>query len=93
MILVNSYIYKLKGGIIKSTNNISLDLSDTDLQFKVNGMTCSHCKESVESVIRSFKSVINTTINLSTGDVLIKGSELDEAAIKEKITSIGFTVD
>lgn len=93
LILVNSYIYKLKGGIIKSTNNISLDLSDTDLQFKVNGMTCSHCKESVESVIRSFKSVINTTINLSTGDVLIKGSELDEAAIKEKITSIGFTVD
>jgi len=93
LILGNSYIYKLKGGIIKSTNNISLDLSDTDLQFKVNGMTCSHCKESVESVIRSFKSVINTTINLSTGDVLIKGSELDEAAIKEKITSIGFTVD
>ena len=93
LILVNSYIYKLKDGIIKSTNNISLDLSDTDLQFKVNGMTCSHCKESVESVIRSFKSVINTTINLSTGDVLIKGSELDEAAIKEKITSIGFTVD
>ena len=54
-------------------------------------MTCSHCKESVESAIFSFDAVRDTTVDLATGGVIISGIDLDENAIKEKISSRGFT--
>ena len=62
-----------------------LTTSDQDLAFTVNGMTCSHCKESVESAIFSFDAV-RDTVDLATGGVIISGIDLDENAIKEKIS-------
>ncbi len=92
--LTNSYIYKIqRGKIVTKDTATSASPSDENLSFKVKGMTCSHCKESVESAIYSFKTVINTSINLTTGDVLVIGNGLDENAIKEKIISRGFSID
>ena len=56
-------------------------------------MTCSHCKESVESYIKSIHSNAKTSIDLSSGKVHIKGINLNELAIKEKIEGRGFTVE
>ena len=56
-------------------------------------MTCSHCKESVESSIKSIYSNAETSIDLSSGKVQIKGINLDELTIKEKIEGRGFTVE
>ena len=56
-------------------------------------MTCSHCKESVESSIKSIDSNAETSIDLLSGKVKIKGLNLDELAIKEKIEGRGFTVE
>ena len=56
-------------------------------------MTCSHCKESVESSIKSIDEKIETFVNLSTGEVSIKGFSLDKLKVKEKIESRGFTVE
>ena len=39
-----------------------------NLDFIVNGMTCSHCKESVESSIKSIDDKIETFVNLATGN-------------------------
>ena len=59
----------------------------------IRDRTCSHCKESVESSIKSIVSNAETSIDLSSGKVQIKGINLDELAIKEKIESRGFTVE
>ena len=56
-------------------------------------MTCSHCKESVESSIKSIHQNAETSIDLSSGKVKIKGINLDELAIKEKIEGRGFKVE
>ena len=94
LILINSYIYKYKGNVSKPTDGGNdLDRSQERLSIVVDGMTCSHCKESVESAILSFKSVVDTTIDLATGNVIISGNDLDVKAIKDKITSRGFTID
>ena len=54
-------------------------------------MTCSHCKKSVESSIKLIHQ--NGYLNRSfSGKVQIKGINLDELAIKEKIEG-GFTVE
>ena len=91
-ILANSYFYKDKDSAsIDQEVKSELTLPDQDLVFTVNGMTCSHCKESVESAIFSFDAVKDTTVDLATGSVIISGIDLDENAIKEKISNRGFT--
>ena len=81
-------------------NNSNVEISESynsnhteSLDLVVNGMTCSHCKESVESSIKSIHSNAETSIDLSSGKVQIKGIHLDELAIKEKIEGRGFTVE
>ena len=93
-IMANAYFSKLR------KNNSKIEISESynnnhteSLILVVNGMTCSHCKESVESSIKSIHSNAETSIDLSSGKVQIKGSNLDELAIKEKIKGRGFTVE
>ena len=91
-ILVNAYFYRSKSESTDSAdieNNIEND--QEKIAIIVDGMTCSHCKESVESAIYSFSGVASASVDLLTGNVIVVGSGLDEAALKEKITAKGFS--
>ena len=94
VIMANAYVSKLKGGITKmkepeTTNGIQTE----SLDFIVAGMTCSHCKDSVESSIKSFDNIEEALVNLKSGKVRIIGSNFDLLKIKEKIESRGFKVE
>ena len=93
LILVNSYIDQSRvksSGISESSNDHSS--SKKRLSFNVSGMTCSHCKESVESAAYSIDGVDSVHVDLSTGDLTIIGNSFNDSAIKEKIKDRGFTV-
>ena len=92
VILVNAYFYRSKSESTDSAdieNNIEND--QEKIAITVDGMTCSHCKESVESAIYSFSGVASSSVDLLTGNVIVVGSGLDETALKEKITAKGFS--
>ena len=92
VILVNAYFYRSNSESTDSTdieNNIEND--QEKIAITVDGMTCSHCKESVESAIYSFSGVASASVDLLTGNVIVVGSGLDETALKEKITAKGFS--
>ncbi len=92
VILVNAYFYRSKSESTDSKdieNNIKND--QEKIAITVDGMTCSHCKESVESAIYSFSGVASASVDLLTGNVIVVGSGLDETALKEKITAKGFS--
>ena len=92
VILVNAYFYRSNSESTDSTdieNNIEND--QEKIAIIVDGMTCSHCKESVESAIYSFSGVASASVDLLTGNVIVVGSGLDETALKEKITAKGFS--
>ena len=91
-ILVNAYFYRSKSESTDSKdieNNI--ENNQEKIAITVDGMTCSHCKESVESAIYSFSGVASASVDLLTGNVIVVGSGLDETALKEKITAKGFS--
>ena len=93
-ILVNAYFYRSKSESTDSAdieNNIEND--QEKIAITVDGMTCSHCKESVESAIYSFSGVASASVDLLTGNVIVVGSGLDETALKEKITAKGFSTN
>tara|TARA_Y100000590_G_scaffold190409_1_gene216682 strand:+ start:16306 stop:17574 length:1269 start_codon:yes stop_codon:yes gene_type:complete len=94
MILLNAYTYKLKEGIVETDKGENdFDASEDRFSIGVHGMTCSHCKESVESAVYSCGGVKDISVNLKTGEVMVLGSGLNEAEIREKIKSRGFSLD
>ena len=94
LILFNAYVYKLKGGVIETGKGENdFDASKDRLSIGVDGMTCSHCKESVESAVYSCGGVENASVNHKTGEVMVSGSGLNEDEIREKIKRKGFSLN
>ena len=93
LILINSYLYKYKGNVSKPTDGGNdLDRSQERLSIVVDGMTCSHCKASVESAVYSCSGVEDASVDLITGQVIVLGSGLNESAIKDKIQGKGYSL-
>ncbi len=86
-LLANSILFKKEreeGEVME--NNISKDA----IAFKIDGMTCNHCKANATKAISNLASVKNVTVNLSTGIAYVDGNPTDEE-IKNAVEAIGFT--
>ena len=91
--LINAYVSRFKENEhVNYSNDDLLNESFSQKQIIVDGMTCGHCKESVESVLNAFDSVKKASVDLISGKVLIEGVNIEIDEIKEKITSRGFSV-
>ena len=56
-------------------------------------MTCNHCKNNVEKVIRTVNGVESVSVDLQSGIATVTGDEIDDNAIKEAVESIGFSLE
>lgn len=56
----------------------------------VKGMTCNHCKASVERSLNSIDGIDETTADINTSKVLIKGASFDMEKVKATIKEIGY---
>ena len=93
LIFINAYLSKfLKKDTANLITNSKESKSPSNIKIKVGGMTCSHCKESVENAVLSVKGVENTFADVKKGEVSILGSGINISSIKNKIESRGFTV-
>jgi copper chaperone len=60
-------------------------------ELKVEGMTCNHCKASVEKALRSVPGVENAEVNLQEGKAKVQGNApVDQlvAAVQEEGYSV-----
>ena len=93
LIMGNAY---LQNFLSRESNSAEQDIDFDDsigkIEMFVDGMTCGHCKESVENAVNSFNGVEHSSVDLSSGKVVISGGNIDEIAIREKIIARGFTV-
>ena len=93
LILINAYISRFKeNGRVIHSNDSLLNESSSQKQIIVDGMTCGHCKESVENVLNTFDNVKKASVDLISGKVILEGVDIEIDKIKEKIVSRGFTV-
>lgn len=60
----------------------------------VNGMTCGHCKESVEGALNEIDGVENVEVNLGNGEVDVTFDETKTtlAQLKEAVEEQGYDV-
>ncbi|MBQ3834783.1 MAG: permease [Elusimicrobia bacterium] len=59
------------------------------IKFKINGMSCNHCKANVTRVISNLASVKSVNVNLSEGIAYVDGTPTDEE-VKQAVEAIGF---
>ena len=90
LLMINAYFNKSR--TINMTNFSENTKFNDKLSLIVKGMTCSHCKQSVENGLGNIAEVENTIVNLETGQVIIQGDKLDKDAITTTIENLGFSI-
>jgi len=77
---------------IKYLSNSS-DVAMKNLKsISVEGMTCSHCEESVKKNLLKISNVSNVNIDLSTGKIVYSDSGDSLQEIIDSITSLGYKI-
>lgn len=94
LLIINGYIQKYLNSRRMASAEIKTPSFDSaGIQtIYVGGMTCNHCKENVENSVRSASGVEDVNIDLTTGQVNIKGESIDLEKIKSGITGIGYKI-
>jgi uncharacterized membrane protein YraQ (UPF0718 family)/copper chaperone CopZ len=83
-----SYNSEQFGGSLKITEKLMV--MDTT-KIIVKGMTCNHCKASVENSLRTIEGVEDVEADLSTDRVSIIGDDIDLEQVREKVESLGYS--
>tara|TARA_B100001250_G_scaffold413564_1_gene448114 strand:- start:1315 stop:2517 length:1203 start_codon:yes stop_codon:yes gene_type:complete len=66
--------------------------SELDTTIKVSGMTCNHCKKSVNDAVLAVKNIASVKIDLDSGQVFISGSGFNLEDVYSSIESSGFKI-
>jgi len=93
-VMINAFLVKFRT-MKKSTYNLDKTIDDgrEHLRLSINGMTCSHCKESVESIAGNIEGIDQVVVDLPSGQATFIGNDMNSSVIKDKIISLGFTLD
>lgn len=64
------------------------------MTFDVKGMSCGHCKSSVEDALKGLEGVKNAEVNLDTGkvDVTYDDAKVKVADMREAVEDQGYDV-
>ena len=58
--------------------------------YTVSGVSCDHCVKAVSDEVSGVSGVESVQINLDTKAVVVRGDELDDAAIRAAIDEAGY---
>ena len=75
---------------MESTNSTLAHSGPEVLTYSVPEMSCGHCVNAITSEVKLLTGITDVTIDLETKVVLVTGSELNDAAIREAISEAGF---
>jgi len=61
-----------------------------NMEIVVKGMTCKHCKATVENNVSALEGIESAEANLFTEKVTLSGENIDLEKVKEKVESLGY---
>lgn len=92
-LIINGYIqryFKTNKSISNKPQKIKDSMNTHTI--KVEGMTCNHCKNNVESNLRKIDFIETAEVNLAERTVTIKGNNIDIGLVKKTIDDLGYNV-
>ena len=93
ILIVNGYIMKL----ISSRTELRRDREKADsmtkniVQYRVEGMTCDHCKSTVENGLQKLEGVSEVLADRESNLVTVQAAELTDNQIKDTIENLGYS--
>ncbi len=66
-----------------------IQTNDMTAKYKITGMSCNHCKESVEKGLGKLAGVTSVSVDLNSGTAFVEGTAT-EAEVKAVIDDLGF---
>ena len=60
--------------------------------YTVNGMTCDHCSAAVSKEVGQVAGVAEVNVDLEGKSLTVRGSGLDDAAIRAAVDEAGYEV-
>lgn len=62
----------------------------TELTYTVPGMHCANCRAAVDRELRLIGGVRDVDVDLDTKRVVVRGEDLDDAALRAAIEEAGY---
>lgn len=82
-LIINSFIMNY------STGKKNRGVVDGTHAYKVDGMHCEHCKNSVIASLKKINGIKSVEVDLKNGIIYVDGN-VEEAKIKDAVNSLGF---
>jgi copper chaperone len=67
-------------------------MPDEQLAFTVLGMSCGHCKATIERALHDLGNIHQVNVDLAERTVTVHGEGLDEERLRRKIDDAGYVV-
>ena len=61
-----------------------------ELTYTVPGMSCAHCVHAVSTEVEALGGVESVAVDLDTKRVVVRGPDLDDAAIRAALAEAGY---
>ncbi len=99
VLIINGYLMKLltrrrkKSGDLQKSERMKLDIDQIKsnvLRYKVEGMTCNHCKANVENGLGEIKSVQEVLADPDQNIVTIQAGTLSDESVKATVEKLGY---
>ena len=93
LLIVNGYLQKFRARSLERQRDMQKEKSmKKDMQqYKVEGMTCDHCKAKVENGLKGLQGVSEVLADRTTGVVSVQAESDNEADIREAVRALGYT--
>ena len=91
-LIINGYLLKfLSRWKETNTDHDKIRIMNSNIHtFRVKGMTCNHCKASVENGLRSQPSVSDVLADPARNMVTVRAEHLKETDVKRIIENLGY---
>jgi uncharacterized membrane protein YraQ (UPF0718 family)/copper chaperone CopZ len=92
LLIVNGYVMKILSSRKERKNDLNKEARmKTDIiTFRVEGMTCDHCKATVEKGLMDLQGVSEVLADRNVGQVRIQAESVSDERIKETIEKLGY---
>ena len=74
-------------------NAMESNADDERLEFRIGGMTCSHCAQAVGRALGECAGVDAAKVDLERGAAIVRGHDMDADSLRNTVESLGYTID
>ncbi len=61
-------------------------------EYRIQGMTCQHCVESVRDEVSAVAGVTDLAVDLASGRMTVSGAGVDDDAVRTAVAEAGYQV-